>query len=316
MIANATLKSADISVYFTEFQEANVRRNLSPATIVSYRGTFERFYTFLGDKTRGDEIDEDTVGRFIDQLTLDGIKASSINHYLRELRAFLYWCMGHDYVLPFKLTMQREPGTIKETYSKEEIRTLIQSPTKSAPFVEWRTWCIICWFLATGSRAESVCNVMMQDISFQEGFIKLRIVKNKNPVILPMSTELKSLLKQYVRMFREDSEDNDYLFCNIANGKLTVNALKQSIRQYNGSRGIEKYGVHAFRHTFAKNWVKNGGDVFTLQKILGHRTLEMTRRYVELFSEDITDGYSRYNPLDSMRNAKPALRKTVRRTDI
>ena len=293
-----------------------MRRNLSPATIVSYRGTFERFYTFLGTKTKGDEIQEEVVGQFIDQLGLDGIKASSINHYLRELRAFLYWCMERNYVTPFKFTMQREPGTIKETYTKEEIRTLIQQPNKNAPFVEWRSWCVICWFLATGSRAESVCSVMMKDISFQEGFVKLRIVKNKVPIILPMSTELKSLLKQYVRMFRQDADDNNYLFCNIANAKLTVNALKQSIRQYNGSRGVEKYGLHAFRHTFAKNWVKNGGDVFTLQKILGHRTLEMTRKYVELFSEDIVDGYSRYNPLDSMKSTKPTLKKAVRRTDI
>ena len=115
-------------------------------------------------------------------------------------------------------------------------------------------------------------------------------------------------------MFRGDASDSDYLFCNIGAEKLTTNALKHSLRDYNLARGVTKTSAHALRHTFAKNWILNTGDVFRLQKLLGHSTLEMTRKYVNMFSEDLKDNFENYNPLDRLKRTQPR-RQTVKRTD-
>jgi integrase/recombinase XerD len=58
---------------------------------------------------------------------------------------------------------------------------------------------------------------------------------------------------------------------------------------------------HTLRHTFGKNYIRNGGDVFRLQKILGHRTLDMTRRYVELDVSDLQAVHQRLSPLSASR---------------
>ncbi|MPM76395.1 Tyrosine recombinase XerC [bioreactor metagenome] len=117
-----------------------------------------------------------------------------------------------------------------------------------------------------------------------------------------MGNELKQVLRRYVSQFRSEATKDDYLFCNVGNQKLTSNALKCSIRSYNKSRGVNLTGVHAFRHTFAKNWIRNNGDVFSLQKILGHKSLEMTRRYVNMFSDDLKKDYDKYCPLERIKS--------------
>ena len=56
--------------------------------------------------------------------------------------------------------------------------------------------------------------------------------------------------------------------------------------------------IHAFRHTFAKNWILNGGDIISLQNILGHSSMEMVKEYVAMFGNDLKVGFNSHNPLD------------------
>lgn len=297
-----------LSYAFDGFQARNKARNLSIATIKGYKETFDRFTALCMDEMKCDEIGRKTVDAFVTALMDDGIKASSINHYLRNMRSFLYWCMDEGYVQRFKIPLQKEQESIKETYSDEEIRLLIREPVKHASFVEWRSWAMVCWFLSTGNRAETACNIKIGDLYFQENEIYINKAKTKKAMILPMGNELKQVLRKYISQFRHESTDDEYLFCNVGNQRLTVNALQCGIRSYNKSRGVEITGIHAFRHTFAKNWIRNNGDVFRLQKILGHKSLEMTRRYVNLFSDDLKKDFERYCPLERIKSGGNAKR--------
>ncbi|MCL2697847.1 MAG: tyrosine-type recombinase/integrase, partial [Oscillospiraceae bacterium] len=63
--------------------------------------------------------------------------------------------------------------------------------------------------------------------------------------------------------------------------------MVSAIQTYNRNRGVEKTSIHLFRHIFAKNWIMNGGDIFRLQKILGHSSLEMVKEYVSMLGVDI-----------------------------
>jgi len=65
-------------------------------------------------------------------------------------------------------------------------------------------------------------------------------------------------------------ESSDYLFCTAYGQQTTVDVIESQIARYNRKRGVEKTSLHMFRHTFAKKWILNGGDIFRLQKILGH----------------------------------------------
>ena len=84
--------------------------------------------------------------------------------------------------------------------------------------------------------------------------------------------------------------------------QLTENGLRQSIARYNARRGVQKTSIHLFRHTFARKYLIDcGGDAFTLQKLLGHSTLAMTKHYCAIYDADLTKNYDNFSPLAQMK---------------
>ena len=286
---------------FDIYKVEKIAYGLSTSTIQSYYESVQRLTSFLQvDNPLLKDFEKNDILEFIFGLQEENVRISSINHYLRDLRAFFNWSYKEGYLnhkMEIKLIKAQE--VIKETYSEEELRKLLIPPITSN-YCEWRSWAVVNWILATGNRERTVCHVRMCDIDLQEKEIILQQTKNKKIQIIPMSSELCHVLKQFIRDFRSDAKDKDYLFCNVSGERLTENALKLSIRDYNKSREVDRTSIHAFRHTFAKHWIRNNGDVFRLQKMLGHSSLDMTRNYVNMFSSDLKEGFDNFNPLDKM----------------
>lgn len=138
------------------------------------------------------------------------------------------------------------------------------------------------------------------DIDFENSTIILKITKNRKQQIIPITNSLLIILNEYLK-YRK-GKDEDYLFCNIYGGKLHPSALESAIKKYNLKRGVNKTSLHLYRHTFAKKWILKGGDIFRLQKILGHSSLEMVKQYVNMFSDDLKIGFSQFNPLEDFSN--------------
>ena len=271
---------------------------VSDKTIGNYEDSLKRFLQIMEmDNFKVCELEKEDVIEFVEILQENDLRAASINHYLRDLRVILYWIAREGYAEKIPVMLVKGQESIKETYTEEELQQLLQKPLGDN-YCEWRSWAIINWMLSTGNRAKTVCDIQMQDINFLEREIVLRETKNKKVQVVPMSTELMFAIKKFVRDFRSDAAGEDYLFCNVGGERLSENALKLSIRDYNVSRGVNRTSIHAMRHTFAKCWIRNGGDVFRLQKMLGHSTLEMTRRYVNMFTADLAEGFDDVNPLD------------------
>ena len=100
--------------------------------------------------------------------------ANSVNHYIRSVKVFLYWCMEQDEIAPFKIKMVKAQETIKDVYTQEELCALIQPPKREDSFVVWRSWAIINFILGTAAREATVCEMQMQDISFDDRTITFR----------------------------------------------------------------------------------------------------------------------------------------------
>ena len=314
-ITRATERKITIEDAFEEFIQEKEALNKSAATIRSYKDSFAVWYEYIESKELSlniEDVEASYLFSFMHHNLNDEMKPTSLNHYMREVRAFLYWCMDKRMCKQFKVKLATEQEVVKETYSDDELIKLLARPAKKATFVEWRTWAIINWILATGNRAATVCAVKLKDINFIKREIYINQTKNNKPLILPLSPALANAIADFIKMWRHDASNEDFLFANIGNEQLTVNALKHSLRDYNIKRDVEKTSIHALRHTFAKNWIRNTGDVFRLQKILGHSTLEMTRRYVNMFSEDLREGFETYNPLDKIKKNASRTQKIKR----
>lgn len=114
-------------------------------------------------------------------------------------------------------------------------------------------------------------------------------------------------LQEYLR--QRGGEDTDILFPSESNSKLVGTSIAHDLARYNRNRGVEKISAHLFRHTFAKNWILQGGDPLRLQKVLGHATLTMSQHYANLYRTDLKKGFEEFNLLSRLKtNDKIKLR--------
>ena len=142
------------------------------ATLNGYRYDITRFLKFLSDEQLA--VNEAGFKRYVIHLTDSGMTANRVNHYIRSVKVFLYWCMEQDEIAPFKIKMVKAQETIKDVYTQGELCALIQPPKREDSFVVWRSWAIINFILGTAAREATVCEMQMQDISFDDRTITFR----------------------------------------------------------------------------------------------------------------------------------------------
>ena len=156
-------------------------KNLSPETIKTYRYECEAFikwYKEEQEKTDIEDITADTLGEYIIFLQEKEISQTYIATKLRQLRAFLYFCMDREYLVKFTVTIPKADEVIKEPYTQKELERLIKKPT-SSNWVEWRCWAMVNYLLSTGNRLATVVNIKIEDIDFYTNLIKLTTLKNR-----------------------------------------------------------------------------------------------------------------------------------------
>ena len=303
---------------FEEFLKYCELKNLRPKTIKNYEENYSRFVYYLKNCTlcsTTDEINQSIMNEFIIYLKGTGMLATSVNTYLRGIRAICNFLIDNQHCTPLKIHMLKTDKATKETYSDQELYKLLVKPSLvSSSFTEYRNWCIINFFIATGVRASTLINIKNNDLDFEFDRMHLEYTKNRHSHIIPMSMQIKSILMEY-KAIRKGTEE-DYLFCNQYGGQLSLDGLKHAIAKYNQKRNVFKTSLHAFRHTFAKKAVLNGMNVFALQKWLGHSDISVTQVYVDLYADDLAIDLESINPLDTLGKPKKDVQQVKKRKKL
>jgi len=270
-------------------------KNLAPYTIKYYEENLNFFQNSNRLIKNVDEITQEVIDGYAGMLMTKGDRITAINARLRAIFVFLRFCFNKGWAESYPLSQLKEDEYAKEPYSEAELKKLLERPT-SGIWSEWRSWAAINLLVATGIRASTVVNIKICDVDFEHGILHLRKLKNRKQQTLPISSSLADALSHYLELW--DWNPEDFLFAGIHKEQLQPHSLESSIRRYNLSRGITKTSVHLFRHTFAKNYILAGGGMVQLQAILGHSTLDMTRKYINLYGNDIQRDFDRLNPLN------------------
>lgn len=293
-------KNMTVDEGFEMFIKRCIIRNLSAQTVKTYRNHYAVFSKCVGGAEGISDITSNTVDDFIIYLKEQNqCNDISINSYLRTIRTFLYYMMEQDYVKKFKIDKLKVDKKIKEVYTDAELKLLLRKPNmKSCSFGEFRMWVFSNFLLGTGMRLSSALNLLNKDIDFDNALIYINKSKNRKAQVIPLSKTLSNILTEY-KQYRGGNED-DYLFCSVEGNKAANRSYQDGLNLYNKKRGVTKTGAHRYRHTFAKNWILNGGDVFRLQKMLGHSDLTVVREYVQMFGNDLSLDFDKFNPLDNM----------------
>jgi len=256
--------------------------NVSPATIRWYTHALK----WLPNESPSDNELRDTVIR----MRSEGLKATGANAAIRAINVYLKWRgLGH-------IRQLQEPEFIPPMFSADQVQRIVR--WKPTTFYDKRLHLLMLILFDNGCRISEALAVKMSDVNLDDLLMTLT-GKGRRQRRVPMSIELRRVLCR----FTNEKQAAEYLLSSKDGKPLLRNVCLRNVKQVCTRLGFEPPArtLHAFRTTFAIGYLRNGGSVFHLQKILGHRTLEMTRRYANLVTEDLQSVHERFSLLGSAK---------------
>ncbi len=265
-------------------------KGLSERTIEQYTISVERFVAFRGN-IGVSEITAEDIQDFTCEIS-NGLSPGSVNYHLRGIRTFFNYCK-----LSLEVPMVKEIKKQIIPFTAEQVKALLQQPNRQT-FVGMRDYLMMQLLLDTGMRMMELCSICCKDVHKNHILI---LGKGGKERIVPVGEYCGWLLVDYLNQVKDIPEDQP-IFVTVNNLPFNHSTLNKRIKKYAKQAEIEgvRCSCHTFRHTFARLYLLNGGDMFSLRKILGHESLDMVKRYVELFTSDIMTIHRRSSPSDSI----------------
>lgn len=279
-------------------------RNLRDGTIHHYQESVKQIYKRIPPNTPISSLNQQTMQKFYIALRDDpNLNEVSMGTYARDLKTLMRFFMKCGYVPHFEIPLPKADKAPIQTYTDEELRKLLKKPdVRKCIFSTYRSWVIVNFLLSTGVRQNSLVNIKIRDVDFDNGVVYVNTTKNRKPLIIPLNEDIVKILQEYLQ-YRGGVAD-DWLFCSVYGKQLTRSSCYHAIWDYCHERGLEQTGVRRFRHTFAKKWATMGGSVVTLQKILGHSSLAITENYLNILTSDLKEDVDKVNIIRSLKQER------------
>lgn len=279
----------------------------SPSTLSIYGqmiGQFIRFSDQHGFPDDPGKVTASDIRLFLLSQQQRGLSPASVNAYYRPLKTFFNWLVTEGFInekpgSPMeKIKPPRIPRKIVRPFSRQDIDNLllVSSGTR---FIDLRNRAIVLLFLDTGLRLAELAAIQLDELDFTRETIKVMGKGAKERIVRMGKVTQKALLRYLL------ARDDQYecLWVTEERRPMTRMAVQTMIKRLCRRAEIEgpKRGPHTFRHTAAISFLRNGGGEFTLQMMLGHSTLEMTRRYVSsLGADEVVKAHQKASPVDNL----------------
>lgn len=242
-----------------------------------------------------------------------GLSEQTVNDYLRAIRAA--WNRWVDNSLvetnPFdKVRVPKAPRRIIATFSEDQLRVFFSVINTSTP-EGFRDFTLFQMYLDTICRLSEVTKAKIGDLNLKERNLRV-LGKGGKERIVPFGVTVTKLLWKYIKFYRPEAAvpNQDFLFLTSDGRSLTKNRVEVRMKNYGlkaGIRGV-RCSPHTLRHTACVMWIRNGGDIFSLQRITGHTSLEVLRGYVNLAQSDISSAHRTHSPIDNLNLRMPVAR--------
>jgi len=276
---------------------------LSPRTIEDYAqkvGAFVAFCTSQGVK-EPDQVTPNHVRIFLLVLR-ERIKPSSVHDYYGCINRFFNWLVQEGILQQSPLARMKPPRVPKQViqpFSQDDIRRMLVVLDEDS-FRGYRNKAVVLAFLDTGLRLSELAAIQVGDIDFDNGIIKV-MGKGRKERFVRMGKGAQKAILRYL-LTRKDQKP--CLWVDEHGQPIKARGIQSLIKRLGKRAGITdaRCSPHTFRHTFAVSCLRNGMGEFNLQSLLGHTTLQMTRRYVQTFGvTDALSAHEKASPVDNMR---------------
>lgn len=288
-----------------EFMIDQRTRGNSAATLSYYDNVLGFFYDFTGNIEVND-LTLQLCREYYLKLSEGDRKTVSIQSYIRGLRAFLNWLYNNEYIntdICNKFKLPKATREVIDVLTDDEIHKLFSS-IGDRSWLALRNRLIIALMLDSGLRRHEVVTLTMSSVHFSDRYIIVKQGKGDKQRIVPIGEFTADILARYLKATAFCPE-REALLIKVSDDRygwdaITDITLKQLFRKLKRRTGISKLHPHLLRHTFATRYLENGGNIYTLQAILGHSSLEMVKRYLHLANTRIRRDFPQFSPLDNL----------------
>lgn len=297
------------------------RRDLSPRTYDDYSRTYRLFSEFVGPDRSIEHIVADDINQFLNSLADRGLAPKTRLNAWTALSALWTWIVPilnipHIIHGSIRRPPIRRPRIVP--YTKEEITAILDACEYNAAWD--RTWsknirsrrpsalrdrAIVLTLLDTGLRVSELCDLTLADYDQRQGKLFIRHGKGNKQRVVYIGDTTRQSVWRYLTSRRTDTSRSTTtaapIFSTATGQPLDRHGVRHMLARAGQRASVLNVHPHRFRHTFAINFLRNGGNVLELRAILGHERTDTLRIYVELAEVDIERATRQSSPVDRWR---------------
>jgi integrase/recombinase XerD len=324
------MKLSELEFHLEDFLFYCQSKNLSKKTVISYEQSLKLFIIYLKDEHEIKEPNEvktahirkyirflqergkytvvrskSSLGSNIPQNRNDYKKTignSTINNYLRNIKVFFNWLYKEkeirknpvDSIEQIKTERKQKAGI-----SEEEFKQLLNQ-FDYTKFPGYRNKVIVMLLQDTGMRIGECLTLEVEDLDFKHRIILVKKTKGRQERYVYFSQQMARELRHYIK-FKDRFSSVKLLFPTTRNKEITIPSFERQLKQAGIQIGLSVH-PHQLRNNFARHYLLNGGDLYTLSRILGHSSVTVTEQaYLDLTREEIAKQYQNHSPLARWR---------------
>ena len=290
------LVTENIEGLLTQFEEHLTRSALASITIANYLAdlrTFARWHFGVrGEASALLELMPDDIREYRRHMQInEGWTPATINRRLQAIRKF------YSFTTETGLTKSNPASGVRlitiprpsppRTLAPEEVAGLLQTIQEGPPSQVKRDYAIIQLLLQTGIKLGELTELHLADVQLQGNGEGVLLVGGGNPREgngnrcrqVPLNSQACAALRDYLRI-RPPSTSTENLFLSREGNCISKRTVQRLIRVYTQAADLEDVSAHALRHTFAVSTLADTGDISLVSRLLGHRCLETTAKYL------------------------------------
>jgi len=284
----------DIALAAEDFiRHGQYLRNWSPRTVNTYRTGIKALRRAVGNDS---ELTKTDLQHLVISMRERGLTAGGVNMYLRTINSFLTW-LHEDGRVPTRqrVKLLTNPPKAFAGFTDVEMRRVVAlRPTGR---IQRRTWSLFVCLLDTGIRIDEALGLEHERVNLDALTITVR-GKGSRERTIPISGECRKAL---FRLRPSGRAPGRYVFTTSSGARMSYRNAFRDLKELCHRAGVEGPHVrpHNIRHYFAVTFLRAGGDLYRLSRILGHSSISTTQLYLRSMGvEHLREGHARYSPLE------------------
>ena len=276
-------------------KEKRYVQNVAENTVEYYERSFKALKKH-SDIREVSDISKISLLEFVSHMREKGMSAGAANAYIRGVNGILTWLFENELTPEhFKIKKLKCEKKVLKTFTDSQVKAMVGFKPKNV--YEKRLHVMILTMLDTGVRIDEALTLRWSDVDFENMLMTVTGKGNKQRII-PVSI----VLRKHLYNFRKSSK-TELVFATKDGGKLMYDNMRRNLLALADKLGIDGFegSFHALRRCFASNFIKNGGNPFILQRIMGHSSLKQTNEYVQLVTEDLSKEHHKTSILSNLR---------------